>query len=32
MAKTGTFNRDELAALLRQRRERHGDNGSRQLN
>jgi DNA-binding CsgD family transcriptional regulator len=32
MAKTGTFNRDELAALLRQRWERHDDNGSRQLN
>jgi DNA-binding CsgD family transcriptional regulator len=32
MAKTGTSNRDELAGLLPSHRERHGDNGSRQLN
>jgi DNA-binding CsgD family transcriptional regulator len=32
MAKTGTSKRDELAGLLPSRRERHGDNGSRQLN
>jgi DNA-binding CsgD family transcriptional regulator len=32
MAKTGTSNRDELAGLLPSRRERRGDNGSRQLN
>ncbi|HXO80712.1 MAG TPA: LuxR C-terminal-related transcriptional regulator [Mycobacterium sp.] len=32
MAKTGTSTRDELAGLLPSRRERHGDNGSRQLN
>jgi DNA-binding CsgD family transcriptional regulator len=31
MAKTGTLNRDELAALLPRRRERRGDDGSRQL-
>jgi DNA-binding CsgD family transcriptional regulator len=32
MARTGTLNRDELAALLPHRREPHGDKGSRQLN
>ena len=32
MAKTGTSNRDELAALLPARRQRRGDNGLRQLN
>jgi DNA-binding CsgD family transcriptional regulator len=32
MAKTGTSKREELAGLLPSRRERHGDNGSRQLN
>jgi DNA-binding CsgD family transcriptional regulator len=32
MAKTGTLNRDELAALLPRRRECRGDDGSRQLN
>ncbi|HEY1842728.1 MAG TPA: LuxR C-terminal-related transcriptional regulator [Mycobacterium sp.] len=32
MAKTGTSNRDELAALLPRRQQRRGDNGSRQLN
>jgi DNA-binding CsgD family transcriptional regulator len=31
MAKTGTSKRDELAGLLPSRRERHSDNGSRQL-
>jgi DNA-binding CsgD family transcriptional regulator len=32
MGKTGTLNRDELAALLPRRRERHDDKSSRQLN
>ncbi len=32
MAKTGTINRDQLAALLPRGPERHGDNRSRQLN
>jgi DNA-binding CsgD family transcriptional regulator len=32
MAKTGTLNRDELAALLPPRRQRHSDKTSRQLN
>jgi DNA-binding CsgD family transcriptional regulator len=32
MAKTGTPNRDELAALLPRRQERHGDSSPRQLN
>ncbi|MGB6207047.1 LuxR C-terminal-related transcriptional regulator [Mycobacterium sp.] len=32
MAKTGTLNREELAALLPRRRECPGDDGSRQLN
>ena len=31
MAKTGTLNRDELAALLPRRRARHGDDSPRQL-
>ena len=32
MAKTGTTNREDLAALMPRRRERHGDDVSRQLN
>jgi DNA-binding CsgD family transcriptional regulator len=31
MAKTGTLNRDQLAALLPRRRARHGDDSPRQL-